>query len=140
MKYLFVCSGNTCRSPMAEHLSRKFYPNNEYSSAGIYAVESQDASLGAVSAMCKFDIDLSCHKSKALSPLLLNKYDYIVPMTFSHKQALLNLGLKEDKILMFSEEISDPFMCSDEVYLECANQIKQNLDKLFGENDDNKAR
>ena len=61
-------------------------------------------------------------------------------MTFSHKQALLNLGLKEDKILMFSEEISDPFMCSDEVYLECANQIKQNLDKLFGENDDNKAR
>lgn len=137
MKYLFVCTGNTCRSPMAEHLARKFYPQNEYFSAGIYANDLQSASSGSINAMKHFDIDLSSHKSIPLSPELALECDYIVPMTSSHKQTLLALGIDQSKILSFADEISDPYMCDDKVYLNCAKQIKHNLDKLFGENDGN---
>ena len=137
MNILFVCTGNTCRSPMAEYLARKYYNSNTYFSAGLSALSGQSASSDAINAMKSYDIDLSSHTAQELSFELTQKCDYIVPMTSSHKHTLLMLGIDKNKILSFCEEISDPYMCDETVYLNCAKQIKKNLDMLFGENNDN---
>lgn len=88
-KILFVCTGNTCRSPMAEGglrvlLEGKKADNIEVFSAGTGAIPGCPATLYAIEASKTWDADISGHRSRPLSPELLEEVDLILVMTPHH--------------------------------------------------------
>ncbi len=97
MQVVFVCTGNTCRSPMAEcyaraYLQKKGCSDIECCSAGVAAMTGDTASLHAVELMASLGLDLSTFRSRVLSRLLLESSEYVVVMGRSHRQAILNVA------------------------------------------------
>lgn len=134
MKILFVCSGNTCRSPMAEGLFRKISEerqlDTECKSAGIMTYSGLPASENSVKAMEEIGIDISKHRSADIRSLNPYDFDLFVPMTLSHAQALMQLGVEKSEIYLFSNDISDPYGGSLDVYRATRDEISDNLQKL----------
>lgn len=138
MNILFVCTGNTCRSPMAAALFNKMAVEKNLpvriESAGIYAVDGQPASAGAIGAMEKYGIDLSGHRAKPVKPELLDKCDLILTMTAGHRDALLPYAPGKVYTLCeyggISGDIKDPFGGDVHIYEECAAEILCALEKV----------
>jgi protein-tyrosine-phosphatase len=135
---LFVCTGNTCRSSIAEAFLRDLLYKEglagEYfvSSAGTGAFPGMPASHNAVQALKVLGIDLSQHCSSAISDELIDNADLILTMTASHKNSLLRL--RPDavfKIYTLTEycdaenqtDISDPFGGDLDMYIKCRDDI-----------------
>jgi protein-tyrosine-phosphatase len=79
---LFLCSGNTCRSPLAQALARRRWPPHlVVRSAGLGAAPGQPASPGAVEVAAELGADLVEHRSQALTPRLLAEADWVIGMT-----------------------------------------------------------
>ena len=88
---LFVCTGNTCRSPMAEALARRALadkPGWRIVSAGIGAINGQAPSAHGVTAMKEVGIDISGHRSQMLSGKLVREADHIFGLTFGHVEGV----------------------------------------------------
>ncbi|HIU49288.1 MAG TPA: low molecular weight protein arginine phosphatase [Candidatus Avimonoglobus intestinipullorum] len=138
MNILFVCTGNTCRSPMAAALMNKIAMERDLDvrieSAGIFAHEGDNATTEAVLAMRKYGIDLLGHHAQPINEELLQKSDLILTMTAAHK--LLFAEAAPDKVYTLAEyagldeDIEDPFGGDVEEYEACAEQIYQALLKV----------
>src|ERR1051325_3182187 len=142
---LFVCTGNVCRSPMAEGIfGLAVQGRGEYRvfSAGLGAAEGQPPSPYAVEAVQELGIDISAHRSQMLTPDLVAQADFIFGMTHSHVDTVMLLYphaaektflLREfDETLdFFEKDISDPIGGSYEVYLNCRDQIEQGMASLL---------
>lgn len=143
---LFVCTGNTCRSPMAASLFLKLLEAREKGlsqefqvlSAGIGARDGMKASREAIEAMKREEIDLESHVSQMVYPDLVRDADLILTMTEGHKQFLLDkFPEAEAKIFTIMEyagregEIYDPFGLGQEEYFRTADQLKEVLGEVI---------
>ena len=138
MNILFVCTGNTCRSPMAAALFNKIATEKDLDvrieSAGLFAPNGEPASENAVLAMKDYGIDLSGHRAKTVSSELLKQVDLALTMTASHKMALEQyLRDKVYTLCEFAEvegDIPDPYGGDLEEYKICADKIYNALLKV----------
>src|ERR1041385_4649234 len=142
---LFVCTGNVCRSPMAEGLFRHATAGrNTYRalSAGLGALDGQPPSTYAVQAMNEIGLDISQQRSRMLTADLVRSADYIFGMTHSHVDSVMLLypQMAEKVFLLrefdetldpFEKDISDPIGGSYEVYVNCRDQIEQGIASLL---------
>lgn len=136
MNVLFVCTGNTCRSPMAAGLFKKIVREKNLKdvnilSAGISADNDSGATQNAIKACEELGVDLKNHTSKSIFDVNLNQIDRFIVMTYMHRSFLVNLGVKNEKIFVLGEQISDPFGGSLEVYERCRDQIYNALCELI---------
>ena len=133
MKILFICSGNTCRSPMAEALMKsKCRGLNDItvSSCGLYAFSGDSASQGSIEAMKHYGIDLTSHRARAFSEYMIDEYDLFVVMTNEHMATLSQIVAK-DKIIVLGGGIPDPYGMDVEAYINCADKICSALESIL---------
>lgn len=141
MNILFVCTGNTCRSPMAEGIMKLLLKNKNLaevyvSSAGVAACDGLYASTNAQIAALGRGADISLHSSRQANGNILSCADLVLCMTPSHKSGLCSAFPQfKDKIFTLPEyvcsdsessppEIADPFGCDIQVYEKCAADIE----------------
>ena len=136
MQILFVCTGNTCRSPMAEGIMKKilqdFHRNIFCESAGLATINGLAVSSHSVEACDEIGVDISQHMSQSISNVNLDAFDYVVTFTDAHAQALESVGVKPDRIYTLNN-IQDPFGMDAETYKKCRDDIKTGLEKFYKE-------
>lgn len=144
MTILFVCTGNTCRSAMAEGMMKDIISKDqklkevEVISAGTRVCFEGPASYGAKSALEVMNINIEGHKSKPLTLDMINKADLILAMTISHKLRVIDMNLEaKGKSFTLKEfagqidiDIQDPFGLSMDGYEKCALEIYNALVKV----------
>lgn len=131
---IFLCTGNTCRSPMAEAMFRGGLTTEEKQkyeirSFGLAAFGGEPASDYAVEVMQSYGIDISNHRSTPLNRYALAEAELVVCMTEAHSKVLLQVGFDPEKLIVF--DIPDPYKGTSEDYQRCAEKIKTELTKVY---------
>ncbi len=135
-----VCTGNTCRSPMAEallreHLSKKLGSEDAVRviSAGVAAGVGMGASPQAIEVMGDRGLDLTGHSSRPLDESVIRVADLVLTMTEGHRAAILAAWPEmQDRVFLLRRDggdVTDPVGMPLEVYERCAAQIDQELAK-----------
>jgi protein-tyrosine phosphatase len=141
---LFVCSGNTCRSPLAESIAAHALRERGWShvavaSAGTGAAEGTPASENSVLVGAEHGLDLSAHRSRTLAADLVDWADLILAMSPSHIAAVVDLG-GEEKVGMLTDfiegpgigaPIDDPFGGDADAYRRAYAQIAAAIEGLL---------
>jgi len=149
IRILFVCAGNTCRSPMAAAFCRKYISEKldctvdetevrgyKIISAGLTAGSGMPASSEVVGICARKGIDLSGHRSRPLTSGQAEASDYIFAMNKSDRKQILEIcPAATEKCLLLdgNGEVSDPIGAGVDVYEECAKQIEKALEERMGE-------
>lgn len=152
---LFVCTGNTCRSPMAQGMFKKIlqekdkeYYRYNIQSAGISAIPGVKPTIEAVKVMLEIGIDISQYESQPLEEDLIKKADLILTMTNEHKEYIKKkYPFAQNKVFLVKEfgqekhhnslqkndkkyDISDPIGKSIDFYRSIAKDLEINLEKI----------
>lgn len=146
-KLVFVCSGNTCRSPMARALFGQLLKEadpiklDEYEivSAGIFAVEGVPASPEAIEVMNEVGLDLNDHQARKVTREILENATWVVTMSQSHRDYIIELypEIKSRVASVYEfagqehQEISDPFGGGVDVYRACRDELRQILGRAI---------
>jgi len=142
---LFVCTGNICRSPIAEGLFRRLLGNRkdiEVGSAGVHAVRGQPPSTHAIEVCAEEGVDIRELRSQPLTSALINRASHIFAMTGAHVEAISMLFPNAaDKTFLLREfeetgatswlDVPDPIGLGRDVYITCAQTIKNALPSVL---------
>lgn len=140
---LMVCTGNTCRSPMAEGIARALAKEKEvndlkFSSAGIMAGDGAPATDYAVAVAAHWNIDLSGHKSRHLTRKLIEQADLILAMAPEHVDRVIEIDRSAGSKTFLIKGFPQPFdrsqgMIDDPIGLglEYYNQAFLELDEVL---------
>lgn len=146
---LFVCTGNTCRSPLAESLAKKLLADklgcepDELPRRGLWMLSAGVATHGgdpaaddSITVAAEFGARLDGHESRGVNPQLLAAADDVITMTRSHAQALAarfpGVG-PTPRLLCGDADLDDPIGAGTDVYRACARTILSNLERLLPE-------
>jgi protein-tyrosine-phosphatase len=140
---LFVCSGNTCRSPLAEALARKIAVRRgiediNVASAGTNALDNVPATDEALLVGMERELDLTGHRSRQLTPAMVSEADLIFVMTPGHVEQVKQLGGR-GKVHVIDEYASgaadkgipDPYGGDLEAYRNTTDTLEDELERLF---------
>jgi protein-tyrosine-phosphatase len=157
---LFVCTGNTCRSAMAEGILKKMLEgrtkgDNQFNivSAGIYALPGMNSTYEAILAASELGVDISQHKAHQLREDLVKKADLILVMSHTHKDYILKkFPFAQNKVFLLKKyargsdfkniqikdedcEIVDPLGKPIDFYRAVATELGTELGKIIHEID-----
>ena len=147
MKIMFICTGNICRSAMADGMMKKLVKENnidvEICSCGVYAETGDYATYNAVEAAKEYGVDISSHRATNIRDSKIKEMDLILCATISHKQSVLYLYPElKGKVFTMKEyakiykegqdmDIKDPWGYDEFVYRKCASEINECLEKTI---------
>jgi L-threonylcarbamoyladenylate synthase len=147
-KIVFVCTGNTCRSPMAEGLFKHRLAERlncgvdelpsrglAISSVGISALANDAATREAADILAELGIDLSAHRSRPASTDIIGRADDVIAMTRSHLVTLVSkypvLSGSLRLLCGPDGDLDDPIGGGIDVYRACAGTIQRHVDRLI---------
>ena len=147
MKVMFICTGNICRSAMAEAFMKKVAKERsldiEVCSSGTFAENGAFASYNAIEAMKIYDIDLRSHRSTNIADSDILNMDLILCATLSHKISVMHMYPEiKEKVYTMKEyaeilgkdrdyDIKDPWGYNLDTFLSCASEVEGCVEKII---------
>lgn len=143
MKILFVCTGNTCRSPMAEGILKSMAKERnldiKVGSAGVSVLPGDRAARNAIKTMADLGLDISKHSSSQMNYELAEEFDLILTMSNSHRDIILSeFPQTREKTFTLMDyaygnngNVIDPFGGSLDMYEKTRDEIYEALEKIL---------